>query len=148
MTDGRVLTDQAGGAGAPEPQSVSALSGAHPSRGLVERIRTRIHDAPMPTERLLDEAADRIEALEAERDAVLRECTKWAREAGEAKGRLEASEMAGVVDGWREKCEMLEMAIAQALQCTPYIRGDVLQSIAYDCGDPYAILRQALESKA
>ena len=28
----RVLTDRAGGADAPEPQSVSALSGAHPSR--------------------------------------------------------------------------------------------------------------------
>jgi hypothetical protein len=30
---------------------------------IVERIRSRIHDAPMPIEHLLDEAADRIEAL-------------------------------------------------------------------------------------
>lgn len=32
---------------------------------LVERLRNRVHDAPMPTEHLLDEAAGRIEALEA-----------------------------------------------------------------------------------
>lgn len=30
---------------------------------IVERIRNRIHDAPMPTEHLLDEAADYIEQL-------------------------------------------------------------------------------------
>lgn len=32
---------------------------------LVQRIRDRPNDAPMPTERLLDEAADEIERLEA-----------------------------------------------------------------------------------
>lgn len=31
---------------------------------LVQRIRDRPNDAPMPTERLLDEAADRIKELE------------------------------------------------------------------------------------
>lgn len=31
---------------------------------IVERIRQRINDAPMPIEQLLDDAADRIEALE------------------------------------------------------------------------------------
>ena len=30
---------------------------------IVERLRNRINDAPMPTERLLDEAADEIERL-------------------------------------------------------------------------------------
>lgn len=40
-------------------------------------------------------------------DTALRECAKWAREAGEAKGRLEGSEAAGVVAGWQEKCERL-----------------------------------------
>ncbi len=30
---------------------------------IVERIRNRIHDAPMPTEHLLDDAADEIERL-------------------------------------------------------------------------------------
>lgn len=33
---------------------------------LVERIRSRIHDAPLPTEYLLDEAADVIEHLSGE----------------------------------------------------------------------------------
>lgn len=30
---------------------------------IVDRLRNRIHDAPMPTEHLLDEAADEIEDL-------------------------------------------------------------------------------------
>ncbi len=30
---------------------------------LVDRLRNRIHDAPMPTEHMLDEAADEIERL-------------------------------------------------------------------------------------
>ena len=33
---------------------------------IVERIRNRIHDAPMETERLLDEAAEEIELLRLE----------------------------------------------------------------------------------
>lgn len=40
------------------------VSRSQPS--IVERINSRIHDAPMPTEHLLDEAAELIEALEAE----------------------------------------------------------------------------------
>lgn len=34
---------------------------------------------------------------------ALKEMGSWAREAGFAKGKLEASEMAGVVDEWRER---------------------------------------------
>jgi hypothetical protein len=30
---------------------------------IVDRLRNRVHDAPLPTERLLDEAADEIERL-------------------------------------------------------------------------------------
>ncbi len=33
---------------------------------IVEKIRNRIHDAPLETERLLDDAAEEIERLEAE----------------------------------------------------------------------------------
>lgn len=33
-------------------------------RNIVAEIRARPHDAPMPTERLLDDAAERIEDLE------------------------------------------------------------------------------------
>jgi len=49
-------------------------------------------------------------ALEAERDVAKQEAreaislvSEYAREAGEAKGRLEMSEAAGIVDGWRER---------------------------------------------
>jgi hypothetical protein len=37
---------------------------------IVEKIRNRIHDAPLETERLLDEAADYIEKLEAIVDGI------------------------------------------------------------------------------
>lgn len=37
---------------------------------IVERIRNRINDAPMPTEHLLDEAEDTITALRAEVEAL------------------------------------------------------------------------------
>lgn len=53
-----------------------------------------------------------------ERDEAIRECSKWAREAGEAIGKLETSELAGVVDGWRERAEKAEAgrdAYAEAL---------------------------------
>jgi hypothetical protein len=40
------------------------VSRSQPS--IVERINSRIHDAPLPTEYLLDEAAERIQELETE----------------------------------------------------------------------------------
>jgi hypothetical protein len=40
---------------------------------LVARIRARPNDAPMPTEHLLDEAADEIERLR----AALESCASW-----------------------------------------------------------------------
>lgn len=43
---------------------------------------------------------------------AMRECAKWATEAGEAKGRLEASELAGVVEGWRDRALAAEAALA------------------------------------
>ena len=55
-----------------------------------------------------DEAAARITELEGDLKAALREISKLAREAGEAKGRLEMSEAAGIVDGWRERAERAE----------------------------------------
>lgn len=44
----------------------AASSPSQPSLDLVRRINARIHDAPMPTEQLLDEAAERIQELEAQ----------------------------------------------------------------------------------
>lgn len=62
------------------------------------------------------EAADRIEALEAALANAYRESSKWAREAGEAKGRLEGSEAAGAVDGWRERAEVAEAKLRVAVE--------------------------------
>jgi hypothetical protein len=45
---------------------------------IVKRIRSRPNDAPMPTEHLLDEAADRIKKLE----AALREIENYNRNGG------------------------------------------------------------------
>jgi hypothetical protein len=39
---------------------------------IVERIRNRLNDAPLPTEYLLDEAADEIERLRADLGTALR----------------------------------------------------------------------------
>lgn len=56
----------------------------------------------------LQDAEARASQAERDRNEALREVHKWAREAGEAKGRLEMSEAAGIVDGWRERAEAAE----------------------------------------
>lgn len=48
----------------------------------------------------------------AERDEALKECARYAREAGFATGKLEMSEAAGIVDGWKERAEAAEFALA------------------------------------
>lgn len=67
-------------------------------------------------------AADALETLLAEnaalRDsekAALKECSDWARQAGEATGKLEASEMAGVVEDWRDRATEAERKLAEAV---------------------------------
>lgn len=62
------------------------------------------------------EAADRIEALEADLRAALKNGVEWARQAGEAKGRLEASEMAGIVEDWKERAEAAEGKLRVAVE--------------------------------
>lgn len=66
-----------------------------------------------------EEALARIEALEAERDAALKECSEWARQAGEAQGRLEMSEAAGIVEGWRERAERAEGLLREMFEEWP-----------------------------
>ena len=67
-------------------------------------------------ENLRDEVIElraRIAELEAFQQQAIEQVCELAREAGEAKGKLEASEMPGIVDGWREKCERLERRVAE-----------------------------------
>ncbi len=55
----------------------------------------------------------RIAELEAFQQQAIKQVCELAREAGEAKGKLEASELPGIVDDWREKCERLERRVAE-----------------------------------
>ena len=60
-------------------------------------------------------AFKRIEKLEADnarlndalRQAVI-DAAEWARKAGEAQGKLDISEAAGILDGWIRDCKRLE----------------------------------------
>ena len=60
-----------------------------------------------------DKLMARIAELEAFQQQAIKQVCELAREAGEAKGKLEASELPGIVDGWREKCERLERRVAE-----------------------------------
>lgn len=66
---------------------------------------------------LIEQDGQRIAALEAEIErlgrSAIEQVSRLAREAGEAKGRLEASEMAGVVEGWKARCLAAEAEIAK-----------------------------------
>lgn len=84
------------------------------------------------TIRLQDE---RIARLQGELRKALREVSKWARVAGEAQGKLEGSELAGVVDGWREKCDALEVDNASL---TDELANDIAQ-YAYEQPEPTMI---------
>lgn len=71
-----------------------------------------VFEQPHPDKALLTEAASLIQRLEGERDEAIRFMSQYAREAGEAKGRLEMSEAAGIVDGWRERANAAEQALS------------------------------------
>lgn len=83
-----------------EPETKDCFNDRAPLYSIAISLK-RIADAP-------SEAAARIAELEGDLKAAFREISKLAREAGEAKGRLEMSEAAGIVDGWRERAERAE----------------------------------------
>lgn len=56
-------------------------------------------------------AADRLAGMERARDSAIRLMSDYARLAGEATGKLEMSEAAGIVDGWRERAERAESSL-------------------------------------
>lgn len=79
-------------------------------------------------------AFKRIEKLEADnarlndalRQAVV-DAAEWAREAGEAQGKLEISEAAGVLDGWIRDCKRLEADNARLREAL----GEVKRLLSY-----------------
>lgn len=129
LDDAATILTYAAALASTTPASVGAMREARTARDLFEIARPCFHYAPRGTPdgfawersetgRLLMKAMEKIAALSKqseeapdgevvqlrqERDAALRECAKWAREAGEAKGRLETSEWPGVVEGWKER---------------------------------------------
>jgi len=56
-----------------------------------------------------------VAALRANEKAALKECAEWAHKAGEAIGKLETSEAAGIVEGWRDRATEAERKLAEAV---------------------------------
>ena len=69
--------------------------------------------------------ADNARLNDALRQAVL-DAAEWARKAGEAQGKLEISEAAGILDGWIRDCKRLEADNARLREA--------LESIVNNCG--------------
>ena len=85
-------------------------------RARIEEDQAQIAALTTYRENLRDEVIElraRIAELEAFQQQAIKQVCELAREAGEAKGKLEASELPGIVDGWREKCERLERRVAE-----------------------------------
>lgn len=55
----------------------------------------------------------RAEKAERERDEAIRALSEQSRLRGEAEGKLAASEMAGVVDGWKARAEAAEVKVKE-----------------------------------
>jgi len=96
-------------------RAADALAKAAERIAELERERDGWRTDALLAESRVAECNQRAEVAEAERDAALKETAKYAREAGEAKGKLEMSEAAGIVEGWRERAEAAE-ARATALE--------------------------------
>ena len=105
------------------PDAFEALRSVPEAAAAITALRARIAEdqaqiAALTTykENLRDEVIElraRIAELEAAQQQAIKQVCELAREAGEAKGKLEASELPGIVDGWREKCERLERRVAE-----------------------------------
>lgn len=75
----------------------------------------------------------RAEQAEAERDAAVLAMENAARARGEAEGKLAASEMAGVVEGWRERALKAERerdaAVAREAQIVAWLRAQEAEAL-------------------
>lgn len=71
----------------------------------------------------------RLEAVERERDAAIAAMSEQARKRGEAEGRLQASELAGIVEGWKSRAERAEAALHGPIK--PITQDDMANIIAH-----------------
>ena len=60
---------------------------------------------------LYDDAKAKIARLAAERDDAIKALSEAAKARGQAEGKLAASEMAGVVEGWKTRAEKAEAEV-------------------------------------
>lgn len=63
-----------------------------------------------------DEAQRELAECRSARDEAIKLMSEYARQAGDAKGRLGMSEAAGIVEGWRERAEKAEAQRDEALR--------------------------------
>ena len=77
-------------------------------------------------------AEARAEKAEAERDEALRQMAVYAREAGLATGKLETSEAAGIVEGWKERAEKAEADLKEAREALRPFRKAAASLLAYE----------------
>ena len=111
------------------------------SKALIERLRDYGDGDYVQNHHDRIEAADHIEKLEADnarlndalRQAVI-DAAEWARKAGEAQGKLEISEAAGILDGWKRDCERLRADNARLREA--------LETIAAECCIPVGTDKQ------
>lgn len=124
-------------AASPVPTALASGSGDHAELARLAEWRDRLRadpgraahfgspyaDKPMQNGRTYwnIDLADDITTLLAENAALrerekaaLKECSEWARKAGEAIGKLETSEAAGIVEGWQDRATEAERKLAEA----------------------------------
>lgn len=89
----------------------------------VWRPATRARDALIDAATALEAQQARIAELEGGMKAALREVSKHAREAGEAISRLEMSESARILAGWRERAEAAEALVDRYEKALRDVRG-------------------------
>ena len=94
-----------------------------------------INELITDTIELMQEMWSRAEKAERERDEAIKALSDEARNRGEAEGRLEASEMAGVVDGWKARAEAAEAKVARLHEALADLRktAALLQQNALGC---------------
>ncbi len=93
------------------------------------RTAVKIEDENARLRPVLASMALRVEKAEAERDAALKLLDETSRKLGEAEGKLAASEMAGVVEGWRERAEKADEACRAGLRALSASEAHVVELV-------------------
>jgi len=76
--------------------------------------RTALVEAAVSLRRERDALRAQLAKAHSERDAAIAAMSEAARKLGEAEGKLAASEMVGVVEGWRDRALKAEASLATA----------------------------------